>query len=254
MTPAARERRQVEVPVLLVTLAAWAVLIVRPGAMSLSNSCCIPSTLQEGLSTMSLHMLMSRNPLSTLATGWLLMLAAMMTPLLAAPIRHVMDRTLARRRWRSVLLFVVGYVAVWIVAGVVILSTALAVRLFWPHSLLPIVAAATVALMWQCSPWKQRCLNRGHAHTPIAAFGGAADVDALRFGLTHGVWCVGSCWALMLLPELFAVGHIPAMAVVTVWLIAEKLDRPSTPRWQWRGTGKATRLVIAQTRMLLQRG
>jgi len=254
MTPAARERRQVELPVLLITMAAWVALFVRPGAMSLSNSCCIPSTLQDGLSSMSLHMLMSRNPPSTLATGWLLMLAAMMTPLLSAPIRHVMDRTLARRRSRSVLLFVAGYVAVWMAVGVVLLSTALAVRLFWPLSFMPVAIAAGVALLWQCSPWKQRCLNRGHAHTPIAAFGRAADVDAFRFGLTHGVWCVGSCWALMLLPELLAVGHIPAMAIVTVWLIAEKLDRPSTPAWRWRGTGKATRIFVAQARMLMQRG
>jgi len=253
MTPAARERRQVEVPVLLVTLSAWAALIVRPGAMSLSNSCCIPSTIQDGLSSMSLHMLMLRNPPSTLATGWMLMLASMMTPLLAAPIRHVMDRTLARRRWLSVLLFVLAYVAVWIAAGVVILSLALAVRMFLPASLLPVMVGLLVTVLWQCSPWKQRCLNRGHSHPAIAGFGGAADVDSLRFGLSHGLWCVGSCWALMLLPELFPVGHIPAMAVVTVWMIAEKLDRPSAPRWQWRGTGKATRLVIAQTRMLLQR-
>jgi len=254
MTPAARERRQVELPVLLITMAAWVALFVRPGAMSLSNSCCIPSTLQEGLSTMSLQMLMSRNPPSTLATGWLLMLVAMMTPLLSAPIRHVMDRTLARRRSRSVLLFVAGYVAVWMAAGVVLLSTALAVRLFLPTSLLPLMVGLLVTVLWQCSPWKQRCLNRGHAHPAIAGFGGAAAVDALRFGLTHGLWCVGSCWALMLLPELFPLGHIPAMAVMTVWMIAEKLDRPSTPRWQWRGTGKATRIFVAQARMLMQRG
>ncbi|WP_167480726.1 DUF2182 domain-containing protein [Mesorhizobium waimense] len=30
--------------------------------------------------------------------------------------------------------------------------------------------------------------------------------------MTHGVWCVGSCWALMLLPLLVSHGHVATMA------------------------------------------
>ena len=74
------------------------------------------------------------------------------------------------------------------------------------------------------------------------------------FGITHAVWCVGSCWALMLLPLLVSHGHIAVMAAVALWLAAERLDRPRTPRWRWRwhGPGKAARIVIAQARMRVQ--
>jgi predicted metal-binding membrane protein len=135
-----------------------------------------------------------------------------------------------------------------------IVPIALLVRLFMPSSMLPALAFSLVAFVWQCSPLKQRCLNRGHAHPELAAFGVTADFDALRFGITHGVWCAGSCWALMLWPELFPVGHVTAMAVVTLWLLAERLDRPTPPRWRLRTTSKALRLVIAQTRTLLSIG
>jgi hypothetical protein len=58
----------------------------------------------------------------------------------------------------------------------------------------------------------------------------------------------------MLIPLLLSRGHIAAMAAVTLWLLAERLDRPRVPGWRWRGPGKAARIVVAQTPMLLQRG
>ena len=61
----------------------------------------------------------------------------------------------------------------------------------------------------EVSPIKQRCLNRCHADPEISAFGVAADIDALRFGTMHGIWCAGSCWALMLCPMLAHVGANP---------------------------------------------
>ena len=252
MTPAARDRWRVEAPILALTAAAWFVLIVRPGGSALAGSCCTPTSLREGFSPISLQMLMIRNPPQGLALGWLMMLVAMMAPLMSTPIRHVIDRSFARRRGRSVALFVLGYVGVWMTAGVPMVSAALAVRLFYPTSFVPVVIGCLVAMLWQSSPAKQKCLNRGHAHPELAAFGAKADVDALRFGLMHGVWCVGSCWALMLLPELFPAGHLAAMAIVTLWLLAEKLDKPAVPRWRLRGAGKGARIVVAQTRMIFR--
>jgi predicted metal-binding membrane protein len=181
------------------------------------------------------------------------MLAAMMVPLLIAPVRHIHNSSFARRRVRAIALFVAGYAAVWMLAGVVLLALALAVRLAVPDSSVPLPLMAMIALFWEFSPAKQRCLNRGHAHSELAAFGRAADIDALCFGLRHGVWCVGSCWALMLLPLLVSSGHVAAMAVVWVWLFAERLDRPMPPRWCLRGPGRAARLAVAQARVRLQR-
>ncbi len=250
MTPAARERWQVHAPVLLMTAAAWIALLAKPGCSGVSGSCCIPTTLREGISSDSINMLMNRNPPGSLALGWALMVGAMMTPLLSAPVRHVLDRSFARRRARAVLLFIAGYAAIWVAAGVAILAVVLPLRLFLPASFGPAAAASAVALVWQCSPWKQRYLNRGHAHVELVAFSAAADLAVLRFGATHGISCVGSCWAVMLASELFPVGHVAVMAVVTLWLLAERLDGPMLPAWRFPSGGKAARLALAQARIL----
>ncbi|MFK0689576.1 DUF2182 domain-containing protein [Mesorhizobium sp. IMUNJ 23033] len=87
-----------------------------------------------------------------------------------------------------------GYAASWMVAGAVLLSLAFAVRLTAPASWLPLTAAAMLALVWQISPAKQICLNRCHVRPELAAFGPAADLDAIHFGATHGA-LAGSVWA-----------------------------------------------------------
>ena len=245
MTPAARERSQVRAPVLFVSAAAWTLLVVEPGALG------IHAHHAAAMTDASLGMLLEHNPPASLAFGWALMLAAMMAPLLIAPVRHVRDRSFSRRRARSIGLFVAGYGAIWMAAGIVLMSLALAARLAAPASPVPLALAVLVATIWQFSPLKQRCLNRGHAHTELAAFGRAADIGALRFGLTHGVWCAGSCWALMLLPLLVTQWHIAAMAAVTLWLSAERMDRPAIPRWGLRVPLKAARIAVAQTGLRL---
>lgn len=243
MTPAARERLRVRVPVLCGSAVAWILLLAAPGGAGLHAHC----------SPASLDLLLAHNPPAALALGWVLMLVAMMGPSLIAPVRHVRDRSFARRRARAVALFVAGYVSIWLAAGAVLLALALAGRLVAPESLVPVALVALVALVWQASPAKQICLNRCHAHAELPAFAPAADVAALRFGLTHGIWCAGSCWALMLLPLLVSRGHLAVMAAVTLWLLAERLERPAPPGWRWRGPGKAVRLVAAQSRLRLQR-
>jgi predicted metal-binding membrane protein len=235
---------QVRAPLVLISAAAWIALVIEPGGAAFPSHCS-PKMLARTLPSMSLELPETLEPIASLAFGWALMLAAMMGPLVAAPVRHVRDRSFARRRTRAVALFGFGYVAIWMAAGVMLLALATAVRLIAPESsVMPL--GTLIAAIWQCSPLKQRCLNRCHARSEVAAFGPAADVDALRFGLTHGVWCAGSCWALMLLPLLVSRGHVAAMAAVALWLLAERLDRPMPPRWRVRGVGKAARLVIAR--------
>ena len=126
----------------------------------------------------------------------------------------------------------------------------MAVRLYAAELFAPLGIAAIVGLVWQISPLKQRCLNRGHAHPQLAAFGRAADIGAFRFGLMHGVWCVGSCWAPMLLPLLVTQWHLAAMAAVTLWLSAERLEQPSFPRWGLRVPLKAARIAVARMRSI----
>jgi predicted metal-binding membrane protein len=198
-------------------------------------------------------MLLAMNPPASLAAGWGLMLVAMMAPALILPIVDLRLGSFKRRRARATALFVVGYAAIWMAVGGVLMAGALVVGGFAPKGYLPAAVAILLAIVWQLSPVKQRCLNRCHAHFAPGAFGFGADLDALRFGASHGVWCVGSCWALMLSPMLLPGGHVAAMAIVAVLTFSERLEHPRPPRWRWRGLGKVGRIAIAQARIRLPR-
>jgi len=198
-------------------------------------------------------MLLEMNPISSLMAGWAMMLVAMMSPTLIAPLRHILDRSFKRRRPRSITLFMAGYGAIWMAAGAGLIAVMLIVNMLAPQSYLAAVVVGIIALVWQCSPLKQRCLNRCHNHGELAAFGMSADLGALGFGITHGVWCAGSCWLLMLLPMLLAQGHSAAMAVVTFVITSERLDRPRPLNWRLRVPSRLMRIVVAQARIRLPR-
>ena len=184
------------------------------------------------------------NPPGALIAGNGVMIAAMMAPLLSSPLRHVHERSFSNRRLRAMTLFGVGYGAAWLIALVAldVIVLGLVAAATRPVS---IVLVAAAALTWQASPAKQTFLNGCHRRPALAAFGLAADRDALQFGLTHGAWCVGSCWALMALPVVCSPGHLVAMALVSLLLSAERLDDPSRPSWRLRGPSRIMRMVQA---------
>jgi predicted metal-binding membrane protein len=194
----------VRLPILAVSAAAWTVL----------------------LSSAHLHSALAHMALMT---------AAMMLPLVAAPVGHIHDRSFAARRPRAIFLFTSSYLAVWMLAGLLLLSAA---------AIVPATAAAALVIIWHCSPIRQRCLNRGHNHPALAAFGGAAERAVVRFGVTHALWCVGSCWALMLLSLAVPFGHLTAMAVVSLWMLSERIEPLRRPRWRFQFPRKATRAVL----------
>jgi predicted metal-binding membrane protein len=248
MTMSTRVSTRINSLILLLSAIAWVMLLVNPGSIMILAHCPVTDS---GASLASFQMLLAMNPLSSMAAGWALMLVAMMSPTLIAPIGHILERSFKRRRARSVTLFVLGYAAIWMTAGSVLVTSKLLMSLLGPQSYLPAALVGLIAFLWQCSPVKQRCLNRGHNHSELAAFGIAADLDALRFGITHGIWCVGSCWALMLFPMMLSDGHFAAMAAVTFLMISERLEQPTPLSWRLRVRGKLMRIVVAQTRIRL---
>jgi predicted metal-binding membrane protein len=182
------------------------------------------------------------------ALDWLLMLTAMMAPVLVHPLQLVRAQSLTRRRTRATLLFLAGYASIWTVAGAAMLSLAATIRSASLPSAVPAVAALALALVVQCSPFKQVTLNRCHAPTTLAAFGSRADTDAIRFGATYAAWCIGSCGAWMFVPLVLPEGHLVAMVAVTVLVFCERLEKPASPAWRWRGLGRAWRVATRALR------
>jgi len=247
MTAAARERLQIRVPMLLASGAAWMLLISESSRTSSFSFC--PADM-HGVTPLSrfIDLRLSRS----FFADWLLMLAAMMLPALMAPVRYIRDRSFASKRMRATVLFLCAYTVTWTAAGSALVALVGLARVIFRDSHL-LATAIMLALLWQSSPWKQRCLNRCHAEPELSAYGFAADLSALRFGLVHAMWCFGSCWALMLVPWLLLRGHIVAMGVVALWLFAERLDAPAWPAWRWRIPSKASRIVLAMLVMQLKR-
>jgi predicted metal-binding membrane protein len=233
----AKEYARLRNSVLSVSLISWIVILV--GHVELRASSCCPAM---GSAT-SLGMLLASNSAISLARGWTLMLTAMMAPTLLPPIYYIRISSFTWRRPCSIAFFVAGYGVVWMAAGCIMLALESAAAWLAPQSYLPATVVGLVALVWQASPFKQRCLNRCHNHGPLGAYGIAADWDVLRMGLEHGFWCTGSCWAAMLFPMLLPQGHFVAMAVVNILMFCERLDPPRTPSWRWRGFGTALRYL-----------
>jgi predicted metal-binding membrane protein len=230
-------------------LFAWSMLALDAGGVTPSAFCASGTSWPQLWS--SFDPALAFNSPTKHTADWALMVAAMMSPLLLAPLRHVWERSFARRRARATLLFVAGYAAAWMMAGVVLQAIALAALWAMPAPAIALGLAAAAAIGWQVSPAKQWCLNRCHRRPRLAAFGAAADVDAATFGLNNGAACVGSCWTLMLLMLLMGSGHFAAMIAVTLFVLAERLENPAPLAWRLRGAGKALRIAAAQARMRL---
>jgi predicted metal-binding membrane protein len=162
------------------------------------------------------------------------MLLAMMPPLLTQPLAHLWDRSFSRYRWSAIALFVTGYGAVWMLAGLVLMAAAIVAGVLSARfGLSPLVPATGLALLWQCCPAKQICLNCCHRLPRLSPFGLAAHADSLRYGLVSAVWCVGACWALMLIPLVAQSGHLPVMAAASVLMLAERFAQARPARWGW---------------------
>jgi predicted metal-binding membrane protein len=230
----AREYARLQNCVFSISLIAWIVILLEP-----RTPCCAPKQLQ---------MLLALNSPDSLARNWGLMLIAMMTPTLVPALYHIRISSFARRRARSLAFFVGGYGAVWIAAGSVMFAVQLGATWLAFQSYLPAGVVAAVALVWQGSPFKQRCLNRTHSHRAIAAFGVAADWDVFCMGLEHGLWCAGSCWAAMFFSMLLPEGHFIAMFAVSILMFCERLDPPKTPSWRCRGFGTAFQYLSLRLR------
>lgn len=222
-------------PVLLaVSLAGWILLFVLDRGAP-SSPICLSYVSLTGTLQGLLWVAFAANPPAVVTLTWLTMLVAMMSPLLAQPVAQLRLRSSERRRGRAVALFVLGYFAIWMTAGIALLTVAAALGLLAGGLGLPaLTIAAVLAALWQAGPLRQRALNRCHRVPQLSAFSAEADRDCVHFGVTHGLWCAATCSPLMLLPLTSPAFHLPLMLVVSVGLVLERMVPPRRPSWTFR--------------------
>jgi predicted metal-binding membrane protein len=223
-------------PLLLVaSLVGWTALIGLQHSLLVPEICSVMEASWPNLDARTIDAVLLVNSPLGLAVSWLVMLLAMMPLLLAQPMLHLWVRSLARRRMRAIAAFLIAYFAVWMAAGPILLAIAVAVRMATKGSdVLAVALALVLALLWRVCPLRQVCLNRCHLLPRLSPFGLAADRDCLRFGARTGAWCVGSCWALMVVPLVVDGLHLVAMLGVMLLMLNERLAPTRPVRWRWR--------------------
>lgn len=195
----------------LVALAAgaWYLVVLQSAGMSMAMEISIPVYLAT----------------------WVTMLAAMMLPA-TAPLALAYGRvTQARGGGRlTALPFTAGYLVLWTAAGLIPLAV-----FIWSRGLVAGMTASPLgplalsgvlvgAGLYQLSPWKATCLRA--CRSPIGfVIGHDFDSGArggLLAGAAHGAFCLGCCWALMVVLTVAGLMSLLWMAGLSLLILAEK--------------------------------
>jgi predicted metal-binding membrane protein len=124
-----------------------------------------------------------------------------------------------------------GYIFMWVVFS--LLVTLLQWQLDKAALLSPMMVANSprfgaglliAAGIYQWLPVKDRCLT--HCRSPfhfISTHWRQGNVGAFLMGISHGVFCIGCCWVLMLLLFVGGVMNIFWISVLTIFVLIEKV-------------------------------
>ena len=183
---------------------------------------------------------MSADYLLPTFTMWAIMMVAMMVPS-AAPmiLLHArIDRAPSdRRRIVHTLLFALAYLLVWTAfSAAAALGQALLVDAGAVSAMALTIGDRTMAggllllaALYELTAAKRLCLDK--CQSPmlfILKYWKPGAAGALRLGLTHGLYCLGCCWALMLLLFVGGVMNLAWVALLGIIVLGEKF---APPRW-----------------------
>jgi predicted metal-binding membrane protein len=222
----ARPRASLIVVLILLPLVCWLWVI------SMARDMSGPMT---GASAWMMAVEWDAGRLVLLWAMWAAMMAGMMLPT-AAPMvllyaRTVRSRAGARRVHARIYALAWGYTSVWLLFSVaatalqrLLASWLMLTPMMEPAS--PRLAAGLLAIagVYQFTPVKWACLQS--CRSPIAFFAtrwreGVAG--AAYMGAAHGLYCLGCCWALMLLLFAGGVMNLAVILALTAWVAIEKI-------------------------------
>ena len=169
--------------------------------------------------------------LGATALMWVVMMIAMMVPAVMPMLIVFRGLNRGPSSGADPLLFALGYLLAWtsfsIVAALVqwLLHGAgwLGGSLL---SLRPLAASAILvgAGLYQLTPLKNSCLEK--CRSPMGYFLANwrdGRLGAIAMGLHHGWFCIGCCWVLMLIMFVGGAMNVMTMALLTVFIVAERV-------------------------------
>jgi predicted metal-binding membrane protein len=220
-----RERLWIITALTAACLLCWAWIV--PMALDMHGS-------MQGLSSWMMAGTPGLKSAALLFAMWTVMMAGMMLPS-AAPTLLLFTRVVrshdAAHAPARAYAFAGGYLLVWTAfsLAVTLLQLMLAALLFLSPMMQLRGHALSGALVltagaYQLTPAKRSCLT--NCRTPaafLARYYRPGSGAALRLGMRHGCYCVGCCWALMLLLFVAGVMNLAAIAAIAVFVLLEKL-------------------------------
>lgn len=164
---------------------------------------------------------------------WSIMMVGMMLPSAAPAI--LLYARLTREKQRAPVpaswLFSAGYLVIWTLfsLGATLLQAALQSGgtlnpMLTSSSALLSATLLIVAGLYQWLPLKNACLQ--NCRSPLNLFmmhWRPGSLGALHMGMEHGLYCVGCCWALMLLLFVAGVMNLLWVALIAGFVLLEKL-------------------------------
>ena len=220
-------RSPVVVLLVLVPLVSWICIVVM--ARDMYGSMTGASAWMMTTRWHAPHLLLLWAMWAVMMTGMMLPSASPMLLLYGAVARRSAHASAGRRIYA----FAAGYLIIWSVfsVGATMLQLGLAALLLvssMMETTSPTVGATLllIAGVYQLTPLKLACLQT--CQSPLAFLmsrwrNGLSG--ALRMGLQHGTYCVGCCWALMLLLFVGGVMNLTVIAALTAFVAFEKLVR-----------------------------
>ncbi len=165
---------------------------------------------------------------------WVAMAIAMMlptaVPMISAYVQICQTATTKSIATVSPLVLIAGYICVWVVfalsAAVVQVALLRFSILFPAMASLKQVSASIVLIsagVYQFTGLKQACLAKCRAPLNFF-FANWSDrtKDIFKLGLNQGLFCLGCCWALMLLMFVSGIMNILWMVALTLLMVVEK--------------------------------
>jgi predicted metal-binding membrane protein len=245
---------------LLIVIAALAWIAVVRQAMGMHTAPMTDSDM--GMSMQADAGMLSLTDATAYLAAWGVMMTAMMLPS-AAPMIALYgalhrNRSKTGSRGISTALFALVYIIVWLAFGVPVYLAGQIIDVAARANpviadLLPYAIALTLlaAGLFQFSPLKRVCLRVcQHPFVFLLGHWRSGYAGTLRMALEHAIYCVGCCWALMVI--LVAAG---AMALHWVLLIAAVVFAEKVlPRGEWAARIVGAALVLLGVLVAVQPG
>jgi predicted metal-binding membrane protein len=179
---------------------------------------------------------------------WFLMSIAMMLPSAAPAILTFSDLAERARQTARPLsegAFIIGYLLAWLsfdalASGAQLTLADMSHRFHSAAHAIAFGCLLMLAGVYQFAPLKQACLTKcRNPMTFFLAHWREGTGGALRLGMHHGAYCIGCCWALMLLMVATGTMNLGLTAGLAVLMLAEKI----LPGGLWIGRGVGVGLV-----------